>query len=137
MFVEKITEKQLDEILYSIFNKFEMTDGSVLNPGEFNYTSAFIYGSICVVCQNAPEILSSNVYKNGKASKNFLMVQIDDFKIWTNYNDDYKNRKLAKDDKKILKPIDLNKLNKKYRQIMTKFFGKEYENAIENEELSM
>lgn len=65
------------------------------------------------------------------------MVQIDDFKIWTNYNYDYKNRKLAKDDKKILKPIDLNKLNKKYRQIMTKFFGKEYENAIENEELSM
>lgn len=137
MFVEKITEKQLDEILYSIFDKFEMTDGSVLKLGEFNYTSALIDGSICVVCQDAPEILSSNVDKNGEASKNFLMVQIDDFKIWTNYNDDYKNQKLAKDNKKILKPIDLNKLNKKYRQIMTEFFGKEYENAIENEELSM
>ena len=137
MFVEKITEKQLDEILYSIFDKFEMTDGSVFKLGEFNYTSALIDGSIYVVCQDAPEILSSNVDKNGKASKNFLMVQIDDFKIWTNYNDDYKNQKLAKDNKKILKPIDLNKLNKKYRQIMTEFFGKEYENAIENEELSM
>ena len=137
MFVEKITEKQLDKILYSIFDKFEMTDGRVLKLGEFNYTSAFIDGSICVICQNAPEILSSSVDKNGKASKNFLMVQIDDFKIWTNYNDDYKNQKLAKNDKKTLKPIDLNKLNKKYRQIMTEFFGEEYENAIENEELSM
>mgnify|MGYP006874319314 CR=1 FL=1 len=137
MFVEKMTEKQLDEILYSIFNKFEMTDGSVLKLGEFNYTSALIDGSICIVCQDAPEILSSNVDKNGKASKTFLMVQIDDFKIYTNYNDDFKNHKFAKDDKKILKPIDLNMLNKKYRRMMTKFFGKEYENAFESEELSM
>ena len=137
MFIEKLTEKQLDEILYSVFKKFEMTDGSVLNLGEFNYTSALMNGSICVVCQDAPEVLSANSDENGKASTNFLMVQIDDFKIYTNYNDDYKNRKLSTDFKKILKPIDLNELNKNYREKMAKFFGEKYVEAFVSEELSM